>query len=177
MREQLIKDHKKWDMPVIPYLEAVSSVVSTIPLGVVMNNRHETPVSRFVTFVERRAFPINDEYWLEILPGYTTDWASIPDKPKFLKKLLKYNSQDIRRAAVTHDALFNHKGPIGYRESNKIFKRIMLEDGASEFKAALCYFGVATPIGKWHWNMTAPFDVFNRQFSVIHRHDKLPMEV
>jgi len=164
-----VGDHPEWPFSVIPWEQAELQGVKTVSREGINENRHKMASSEFFVFTERTVLPIDENHWLEILPGFATDWASVPVKPAFLRHILKPNTQDVRRAAVTHDALYNWKPEyIGWHMSNDIFKRIMLEDGSSKTKARLMHWGVETSIGLGHWETDALFDQENRAFSIIH---------
>ena len=164
-----VQDHPNWKLPVIPWEQADILGMDTISIEGVMENRHKTGVAGLFVFTERVMLPIDETYYLEILPGFVTDFASVPKKPRLLRFLLRHNTQDVRRASVTHDALYNWQPDyIGWHRTNDIFKRIILEDGGSRTKANLMHFGVETSIGLGHWETDTLFDQENRQYSVIH---------
>ena len=159
------KFHPDWEFNVIPLKQAWKIRFGTADEEAVRNARHKPNVDEMYVFTESYTLPVNDKFDMLILPGFCTDWASVP---RSLRWMLPHDALCVRRAAVVHDALFNiGGGAIGFEESNKIFKRIILEDGGSKSYARLAYFGVASPIGKWHFKTEKEFDRQNRQFCIL----------
>jgi len=160
-----IQNHPKWPFRFVPIEEAWKMRVITISREAALENRHEVPLSDLFVMLGGYAFDV-DGATVVIRRGFVTDWASVPKRPKFLRKIIVPNSQDIRRASVIHDALYNWK-KLGWHKANQILHDIMLEDGASKTKARLVKFGVETKIGKYHWDTTTRFDIENSEFSSI----------
>jgi hypothetical protein len=161
------KFHPLWKFEVISLEQAWKIKLPTVSKTAVVSARHNPDIKDLWVFIEAVTIPLSDNDNLTILPGYATDFASIP---KILRPLLPHDAMCVRRASVTHDALFNIGGPqYGFHESNDIFKRIILEDGGSKTYARLAHFGVETGVGKWHFETEKLFDIENRQFSRIVR--------
>jgi len=156
------KNHPDWDFQYVPLETAWELGIDTVTKPAVVSARHNPDPEDLWVITEEIELPLWSGDTLLILPGFCTDWASIP-KP--VRPLLPHDALCVRRAAVTHDALYNIGGErYDWHDSNEVFRRIILEDGGSRTYAKLAHWGVETKIGEWHFNTEKVFDIQNREF-------------
>jgi hypothetical protein len=81
-------------------------------------------------------------------PGFIWDLASVPVA---MRGIVQNDSRTIRAAAMVHDVLF-YQHLASFRESNKIFYRIIRAHSGRGLRAFLAFFGVSTAVGRKGYN-------------------------
>lgn len=82
---------------------------------------------------------------LELGPGYITDFASVPP---FFRSIMHNTRTELRVAALVHDCLYARQ-LAPWKDSNTLFREIILADGGTRTLATLAWAAVSTPVG---WN-------------------------
>lgn len=92
--------------------------------------------------------------WLvfDFKAGFVWDLASVPN---IIKPILDDNEPTAIIGSMVHDYLFSTHTK-SFRESNDIFRHILLSQGCSKVKSFLFWFGVSTPIGKIVYRVSTP---------------------
>ena len=87
-------------------------------------------------------------------PGFFTDFASVPG---FFRSVIDNDDSRMLAGVLPHDYLFRTHG-LPFRQTNKLFHEMILEQGYPRFKSRLAYWAVASPFGKAVWNRQKPQD-------------------
>ena len=94
----------------------------------------------------------DEVYHFRFHPGYITDLASVP---KWVRSFIDNDDKRLLVAAYVHDALFlNHW--LSFRDTNKLFRKIIRNQGGGPFLAGSCWLAVSSFVGRRRYNMHRP---------------------
>lgn len=119
----------------------------------VLNDKY---LFKLINTFKKEIFVENEKKIVEVPYGFKTDLASIPKL--FWSWLSPFGKH--QEAALIHDYLYKNDGKLKglknkltRKESDLLFKNVMLADGVSNFNAQVMYLAVRT-FGWNFWNKT-----------------------
>jgi hypothetical protein len=104
-----------------------------------------------------------ENYWLEFdfKRGYVWDLCSVP---KAFRSIVDNDSAEGIVAGMVHDYCFTSHC-LSFRDSNSVFRGLLLVAGASRFKSLIYFGAVSSPVGKFLYkNKTVKRAIFQLGF-------------
>lgn len=98
-------------------------------------------------------------YQFEFLPGFITDFASVP---WFFRSLIDNDDERIIAAALIHGFLFSTHG-LPFWMTNQMFRQVAISQGYPRIKARMAFIAVNSIPARHIWNDTTDRSPWSRQ--------------